>query len=157
MWIEDIPKGDRKMRALTLILIVTATAFAYVADNTEHYNDALAVSTLMGGSGYSPVVQIATTDGVCNYWVLFRNDWYNADDDLAKIATAVGAVGIVSEETTWSSVGLFIMFEDKSVYINTSDCREVWIASRDGTYSDEVIALAMIGCMTVMDQGISDQ
>jgi hypothetical protein len=144
------------VKSMALVLITAAMSSAYVADNSEHFNDALAVSSLMSGAGYTPVVQITTTSGLCNYWLLFRSDWYSADDDLAKVSSSIGAVGIVSAETTWSSEGLYIMFEDKSIYIRTADCRQIWDAVQSGEYSDEAIALAMLSVMTIMDQGLSD-
>lgn len=109
--------------AFAILMLLAATMFAQVMEDTEHYRDASALYGLIVGQGHRCVVNIQPNDyGVDNYLVLFLDDFSNTGG-LEKFLTAVITTAVVSESATWTSNALLVMFDDTWLTITTANCR----------------------------------
>ena len=116
--------------AFAALLLIAATMFAQVMDDSDHYRDASTFYGLITSQGYPCVVTVQPNNyGVPNYIVYFNRD-FSSTGGLERLMSAVVATAIVSEDVSWSSNALLVMFNDTWLSISTANCRYI-----NGNYS----------------------
>jgi len=129
------------------MLFFAITASAGVMDGTLYWSDANAVYQELRRMGVECNSNIVDTPeyGRC-YVIGFENryfgypDLYHAkieDEDTQRVIIAVGAIGRVSRDVTWSSDFLVMVFEDCLVVVETSTCRYVEALASQGDRFEE--------------------
>lgn len=109
--------------------IVEDTYPGGVNDNTLHYLDAQSLYDGLKYLSVSPEVAILETDGHTNYFICYRGLWFSNEDEyednIRRIVFSFAFIGLLSSETDWSSSDAFVMFEDYTIILSTSECRHL--------------------------------
>ena len=143
------------MRFIALLLVLCGVTLGSVAGNSEHPGDAAIISYGLAQMGFTPTVQIATVDcGTC-YFVLYYDDWYDADVDLNKLLYALFGCAAVSEITDWRSELAVILFENKTISMTTEDARYLYNYMQENEADSYAIAY-LFEHVTVVESGLSD-
>lgn len=123
---------------LCISVVYADNMIVSVNDNSLHMEDAETFAMLMNivlvASNYSEYIGmsgIRTMDGYITYYVGFGYadtgnllTYNNSSANWDLIMCAVAACGNVSENTSWHSDILCVMFGNKLVIYDTSECRE---------------------------------
>jgi hypothetical protein len=109
--------------AFAVLLLIAATMFAQIMDDSDHYRDASTFYSLIVSQGYQCVVTIQPNNyGVANY-IVYYNRNFSGTGGLERFIGAVVATAIVSSDVSWSSNALLVMFDDTWLTITTANCR----------------------------------
>ena len=111
---------------VTLALVLLASlAFGSVRSGTSYYSAAVDFSNGLAAVGVYPECSIEYWEGGYYYIARFDNGYYSPNDaaDLVEVFYCAMCAGIVSESTSWRSIGLICVYEDDLVVMDTSACR----------------------------------
>lgn len=108
---------------ITLVLILASAATAEIASGTMYYDD-MRILDLAMVSDYPDdsyyVTCAEAEDGNILIGVIFDNNWQPSDYCLGQLAYAIGAIGGLTTEISWSSDKAMICFANQIYMCSTS-------------------------------------
>lgn len=126
----------RNTLAVLLVLIVSVS-FGSVRSGSYYTSAARDLSDALVSVGVYAQCSIEYELDGYQYVIRFDGDYYD-ESDIAEVFCCAMAVGLVSSSTSWTSMGMVCVYEDKVIVMDTAACRQM-NSYINGGYSDTVV------------------